>query len=172
MIAAAPRHLWSPLRVFVFFSWFTLFSVGFCAANQSSFPVVYLTQAVADFDAGSVGHPPSLPPSLPPSQPSALGLVPRPLHMRSHALSVSRLPRCCCCHYLNKSVSSFFSRLCYRPSHEKLCFLAHITLSLDIYNSSVPYEKGFALLNELQRRVGVEAFHAFAKDYIAKFRSA
>ncbi|CAM9119050.1 unnamed protein product [Pylaiella littoralis] len=36
--------------------------------------------------------------------------------------------------------------------------------------SSVPYEKGFALLNELQRRVGVEAFHAFAKDYIEQFR--
>lgn len=34
----------------------------------------------------------------------------------------------------------------------------------------MPYEKGFALLNELQRRVGVEAFHAFAKDYIKEFR--
>ena len=37
-------------------------------------------------------------------------------------------------------------------------------------NSSVPYEKGFALLNELQKRVGVEAFQAFAKDYIQEFR--
>ena len=36
----------------------------------------------------------------------------------------------------------------------------------------MPYEKGFALLNELQRRVGVEAFHLFAKDYIKEFRSA
>ncbi|CAM9572360.1 unnamed protein product [Ascophyllum nodosum] len=36
--------------------------------------------------------------------------------------------------------------------------------------SSVPYEKGFALLNELQKRVGVEAFQAFAKDYIQEFR--
>lgn len=37
-------------------------------------------------------------------------------------------------------------------------------------DSSVPYEKGFALLNELQRRVGVEPFRAFAKDYIKEFR--
>ncbi|CAN0033779.1 unnamed protein product [Ectocarpus sp. 6 AP-2014] len=36
--------------------------------------------------------------------------------------------------------------------------------------SSVPYEKGFALLNELQRRVGVKEFHAFAKEYIKEFR--
>ncbi|CAM9320099.1 unnamed protein product [Ectocarpus sp. 13 AM-2016] len=36
--------------------------------------------------------------------------------------------------------------------------------------SSVPYEKGFALLNELQRRVGVVEFHVFAKEYIKEFR--
>lgn len=38
------------------------------------------------------------------------------------------------------------------------------------HRSSVPYEKGFALLNELQKRVGKEPFHAFAKEYIKKFR--
>ncbi|CAM9156911.1 unnamed protein product [Choristocarpus tenellus] len=36
--------------------------------------------------------------------------------------------------------------------------------------SSVPYEKGFALLNQLQSRVGVEDFKAFALHYISTFR--
>ncbi|CAN0008550.1 unnamed protein product, partial [Discosporangium mesarthrocarpum] len=36
--------------------------------------------------------------------------------------------------------------------------------------STVPYEKGFTLLNELQRRVGKKEFHGFARAYIAKFR--
>ncbi len=48
--------------------------------------------------------------------------------------------------------------------------LFFMPLGRDAARSSVPYEKGFALLNELQRRVGVDAFHAFAKDYIKEFR--
>lgn len=46
-------------------------------------------------------------------------------------------------------------------------FLTALTVAA---RSSVPYEKGFALLNELQRRVGVDRFHAFAKEYIKEFR--
>ncbi|KAG5175679.1 leukotriene A4 hydrolase [Tribonema minus] len=36
--------------------------------------------------------------------------------------------------------------------------------------SSVPYEKGFALLNELQTRIGAEAFEEFVKTYIDNFK--
>ena len=46
-------------------------------------------------------------------------------------------------------------------------FLTALTVAA---RSSVPYEKGFALLNELQRRVGVDRFHAFAKEYVKEFR--
>ncbi|CAM9503311.1 unnamed protein product [Chrysoparadoxa australica] len=36
--------------------------------------------------------------------------------------------------------------------------------------SSVPYEKGFALLYDLQSRIGISAFEAFAKAYIEGFK--
>lgn len=37
--------------------------------------------------------------------------------------------------------------------------------------TQVPYEKGFNLLYAIQRRVGDDAFEAFAKHYIATFQS-